>query len=364
MKINPYFSCDIFCRIVDNFGDIGISWRLARQLVCEFGTDVRVVVDDLASLQKLAPATNPFRDEQTVDSIRVHRWTASLTLAPSAMVIEAFGCELPPAYIAAMAAAAKPPVWLNLEYLSAEAWVGTHHLLPSFHPATGLCKYFFFPGFPADTGGLLREQGLAQRRDEYGATHLGNGDSTLRIFLFGYENAAISALFAAWGHSARSAKKLCCTIPPGAVAEQARALNFAIDVRFPTFVAQHEFDEMLWSHDVLFVRGEDSFVRAQWAGKPFIWQIYPQDAGVHWHKLNAFLDLYCAHLPASAAAAVRELTRAWNAHDAAAIKSAWDGYIAKLDVLQAHARDWAEKLAASPDLATNLVTFYRKTAKI
>ena len=364
MKVNSNFSCDIFCRVVDNFGDIGVSWRLAQQLMLEFGTDVRLVVDDLASLQKLAPATNLLMDEQTLDGVRVHRWTASLALAPSAMVIEAFGCELPPAYITAMAAAAKPPVWLNLEYLSAEAWVGTHHLLPSLHPATGLCKYFFFPGFAADTGGLLREQGLQQRRDEYDATHLGDRGSALSIFLFGYENAAIPALLAAWGSNPRSAKKNACTIPPGALAEQARESNFAIDVRFSTFVAQQEFDEMLWSHDILFVRGEDSFVRAQWAGKPFIWQIYPQDEGAHWQKLNAFLNLYCANLPVSAASALRELSRAWNAQDTAAIGSAWDGYVAELDVLQAHARDWAEKLASAPDLTTNLVTFYRKTAKI
>ncbi len=364
MKSETRFNCDIFCHVVDNFGDAGVTWRLAQQLVLEFGIKVRLVVDDLASLQKLAPATNPLLDEQLIDGISVHRWSQSIALSPSALVIEAFGCELPAAYIAAMVTSTRPPVWLNLEYLSAEAWVGTHHLLPSIHPQTGLSKYFFFPGFGTDTGGLLREWDLLERRNRFFHAQQGQRTQRQRVFLFGYQNAALPALFSAWEAGTGAARVQECTIPESALANEAARLAPTFALCLPEFIAQQGFDQMLWSHDVLFVRGEDSFVRAQWAAKPFIWHIYPQDEGAHWAKLNAFLDIYCAGLVAPAAAALRELTRAWNAQDSAAMVVAWNGFMAQIDILQAHARSWAQNLAKSPDLATNLVTFYQKTAKI
>lgn len=364
MKADARFSCDIFCHVVDNFGDIGVTWRLAQQLAHEFNIKVRLVVDELASLQKLVSATNALPDQQNIDGISVHRWHQSIALEPSALVIEAFGCELPAAYIAAMAASTTPSVWINLEYLSAEAWIGAHHLLPSIHPQTGLRKYFFFPGFGIDTGGLIREHTLLTRRNQYFQSSQRHRAGELRVFVFGYENAALRALLAALEKSADSGQKTICIIPPGALATAASKLKLTIDVQFTEFVAQRDFDELLWSHDVLFVRGEDSFVRAQWAAKPFIWQIYPQDDGVHWNKLNAFLDIYCVDLEVPAAAALRELTRAWNAQDATGIGAAWNAMMEQIEVLQAHARCWAEKLADCPDLATNLVTFYEKTAKI
>ena len=56
------------------------------------------------------------------------------------------------------------PVWINLEYLSAEAWIESCHGLPSQRP-DGLVKHFYFPGFTPATGGLLREPGLSAERD-------------------------------------------------------------------------------------------------------------------------------------------------------------------------------------------------------
>ena len=40
---------DIFCSVVDNFGDIGVCWRLARRLSAGLGQQVRLWVDDLAA---------------------------------------------------------------------------------------------------------------------------------------------------------------------------------------------------------------------------------------------------------------------------------------------------------------------------
>lgn len=187
--------------------------------------------------------------------------------------------------------------------------------------------------------------------------------------MFGYQNAALPALFKS---ITQSWSQTICTIPDGALALQAKALKMGAEVKVEMklqvqtikFQPQPEFDRLLWTQDVLFVRGEDSFVRAQWAAKPFIWQIYPQAERAHWLKLNAFLDLYCAELASDAAVALRELHRVWNDEDIDATGSAWLAFMRQLGPLRKHAVLWAQKLSEMPDLATQLMTFYAKTAKI
>jgi uncharacterized repeat protein (TIGR03837 family) len=351
--------------VVDNFGDIGVVWRLARQLEREHGATIRLFVDDLRSFKVLEPAVDTLKEQQEVSGIAVMTWNCASALQPANLVIEAFAVELPDEYIAAMAAMTSPPVWLNLEYLSAEGWVGEHHLLPSPHARLPLTKYFFFPGFVPGTGGLIRESGLLAERDSFAVA---NDENDLHIFVFGYPNSATSSLFRAMSESTLP---VCCKVTEGALADSLeggrcsrpeREGNFSLSV-IP-FTVQRDFDRLLWKHDVLFVRGEDSFVRAQWAGKPFVWQIYPQSGNAHWVKLDAFLALYCDQMGGEAASAVRELWRAWNAEDDANVGAAWRGFIAHLPELETHAGTWASKLAQMPDLAANLLSFYQKTIKI
>jgi uncharacterized repeat protein (TIGR03837 family) len=59
------------------------------------------------------------------------------------------------------------------------------------------------------------------------------------------------------------------------------------------FLSHDDFDDLLWSCNLNFVRGEDSWIRALWAGKPFIWQPYIQENNIHLIKLKAFLSRYC-----------------------------------------------------------------------
>src|SRR5215468_1625545 len=164
---------DVFCNVVDNYGDAGVCWRLARQLVAKHNLKVRLFVDAIPSLSRIAPAINASLDEQTVDGVLVCRWAGPQTEAVATdvanVVIEAFGCGLPPAYLAAMAARSPQPVWINLEYLSAEDWIESCHGLRSRHPRLPLTRYFFFPGFTASSGGLLCESDLFARRDEFRA---------------------------------------------------------------------------------------------------------------------------------------------------------------------------------------------------
>ncbi|HWU83759.1 MAG TPA: elongation factor P maturation arginine rhamnosyltransferase EarP, partial [Rhodocyclaceae bacterium] len=149
--------CDIFCRVIDNYGDIGVCWRLARQLHAAQGWRVRLWVDDLATATVLTQDAIP-------PGIALRAWPEPFPeLVPAQVVIEAFACELPDSYLAAMAARTPQPVWLNLEYLCVEDWGPGFHLQPSPHPRLPLCKHFFVPGILPGTGGLLRERTLLQQ---------------------------------------------------------------------------------------------------------------------------------------------------------------------------------------------------------
>ena len=156
-------SFDLFCRVVDNFGDAGVCWRLARRLAA-LGQSVRLWIDRPEVLARLLPALDVQADEQVLDGVRIGPWRrAEQALPPQGgVVVEAFACALPPAYEAAMAG--RDCLWINLEYLSAESWVEGCHGLPS-PQANGVPKFFFFPGFTPATGGLLREPDLLARHE-------------------------------------------------------------------------------------------------------------------------------------------------------------------------------------------------------
>ena len=375
----PY-TCDIFCNVVDNYGDIGVTWRLARQLANEHGLAVRLWVDDLLSYAKLCPQADVALNSQIQMGVEVCRWQQDFPLTPPAdIVIAAFACKLPESYIEAMAGPSSHSVWINLEYLSAEDWVQGCHGLPSPHPRLPLTKYFFFPGFTKQTGGLMLERDLLARRDAFQndavaqqAFWRGIGmdmpaADTLKISLFAYENAALPSLFDVW---AQGQRKVLCLVPEGRILPQV-AGYFAevgrdysrgnLQVRVLPFVAQEDYDPLLWACDVNFVRGEDSCVRAQWAGKPFVWQIYPQHDAVHWDKLQAFLDLYSVGLDRPAAQAMQTLWKAWNDEGDAA--AAWPAYAAALTALNTHAPGWAGLLAEN-DLALNLLDFCQKAGRM
>ena len=371
---------DIFCNVVDNFGDIGVCWRLARQLAGEHGLAVRLWVDDLAAFRQLCPEIRIDLPEQTVQGVDIRRWERDVVGAvPGDVVVEAFACRLPDAFEAAMAARDPRPVWINLDYLSAESWVAEYHALPSPHPRLPLTKYFFFPGFTEATGGLLREGDLERRRQAFTASpaareqflaRLGAAPAsadTLLVSLFSYENAALADLLDAWSCGSRP---VLCLAPPTrnradlerfarrrlAVGDAVRASR--LELRIIPFVPQPDYDRLLWSCDLNFVRGEDSFVRAQWAARPMVWQIYPQQEDIHHAKLSAFLDACCAGLSGPAATAVREFSLAWNGVGQITGER-WERWMAHLPEWRRHAEEWQKKLIKQQDLSSRLVQFCR-----
>ncbi len=362
----PPLLWDVFCRVVDNFGDIGVCWRLACN-IAERGQRVRLWADDATALRWMAPEGH--------DGVEVGPWQASSTFPPPGdVVVEAFGCAPPPAVLAAMAAqaeAGKPPLWINLEYLSAEPYVERSHRLASPQmsgPARGLTTWFFYPGFTAATGGLLREPSLAAEQAAFDrAAWLAAHDIALRdgerlVSLFCYPGAPIDRLVAAL--AADGTPTLVATAPGAATGALRAALATApagttVRQHPLPWLAQHDFDRLLWAADLNFVRGEDSWVRAQWAGRPFVWQAYPQDDGAHAAKIDAFLTLQLRDAAPEAADTLRRWTAAWNGLDGgAAALPGWSPDA--LAATGAAALAWRDQLRSSPDLADRLLAFIRE----
>lgn len=355
----------VFGRVIDNFGDVGVCWRLSALLAAR-GDRVRLVLDDPSALAWMAPGGAP--------GVEVMRWPGPPPQAGCGdVVVEAFGCDPPPAFVEAMRAAARAPVWINLEHLSAEEWVEGCHALPSPHPRYApLTRHFFFPGFTPRTGGLLRERQLLPRRRAFeqdpdaarrlwrACGHPPPPAGALRVSLFAYPAAPVAALLDAL---AASTRPVWLAVPEGAAARaleswlaaRPAASTGALSAAVIPFLHQDRYDELLWACDVNFVRGEDSFVRAQWAGRPFVWQPYATEDGAHRVKLAAFLARYTASMDGPTAAATTALWEAWNRGDG--VGPAWRAFEAALPASGPQAAGWCARLATQPDLAAQLVDF-------
>ncbi|RZA32833.1 MAG: elongation factor P maturation arginine rhamnosyltransferase EarP [Lysobacteraceae bacterium] len=380
--IIPATTLAIFCKVVDNYGDIGICWRLARQLWREHGVGVTLWVDDLASFRRIRPAVDTDADTQEIEGVLVRHWRGqdgSFTPGEIAdIVIEFFAVDIPPAYVAAMAQRAPRPQWFNLEGLTAEEWVEGCHRLPSMHPRLKLTKHFFFPGFTGNTGGLLHEAGLDEQRLAFQSDRAAMARflagfgleadeiDALKVSLFCYPHAPVGELLDAW---AAGSRPVTCLVPEGVAAQAVGAFlggparagdsatRGALTVRVLPFVPQPDYDRLLWACDLNFVRGEDSFVRAQWAGRPFVWHIYPQEENLHHKKLRAFLGRYAAD---QEMAALERFSLGWNgALDIASMPAAWQDLHAALPRIAARTEEWQQQVLAHGDLATNLLEFAR-----
>ncbi|HEV2609355.1 MAG TPA: elongation factor P maturation arginine rhamnosyltransferase EarP [Noviherbaspirillum sp.] len=386
---NSATSLAIFCKVVDNYGDIGICWRLARQLHRENEISVTLWVDDLHSFHRICPEVDVGAEEQQIAGVTARHWRDQdgvFTAGDIAdVVIEFFGCDIPPGYIAAMAQCNPRPVWLNLEGLSAEEWVEGCHTLPSSHPRLPLTKYFFFPGFTSKTGGLLHEASLDVERQRFqsdqsavAAFLAGFGMTTaemmsLKVSLFCYGHAPVAAMFDQWQ---RGDSPVTCLVPEGVAAQAVQAFlgvdakagtvgrKGMLTVRVLPFVAQPDYDKLLWACDINFVRGEDSFVRAQWAGKAFIWHIYPQDENLHHVKLRAFLGRYAMHQES-----VRALSLYWNGAAAGAdawgdVSGLWQRFKDDLPEIANWTAEWQGRMLEHGDLASNLMKFVRSLQSV
>lgn len=372
----------VFVRVIDNYGDAGVGWRLSCLLAEYLHMHVRLWIDDTDALNKLVPAP----EKQARITIEAWQGDAMMQQQLSAaadpvLVIETFGCELPPQVLERMRQCR--PLWLNWEYLTAEDWAVGLHAMSSLQP-NGLEKYFWFMGIDADSGGLLREPDyLAERekfrqqpqlqqafRQEYGLPLQHTGQLWL---VFAYTSGQWAQWMAMWQ---QADTPVTLWLAGGQVIESLRAAKLIAPeelqqegdicelgnvtlVRIP-FVPQAAFDRLLWLADAAIVRGEDSFVRALWAGLPFFWHIYRQDDDVHLQKLHSFWFKAMQGWPAELRQAFTVLSDDLNGAGAVSSlkrEQAWQYLCAHWQSWVKSAAAWSEMLHGQDNALEKLARF-------
>ena len=274
---------DVFCHVIDNFGDAGVCLRLSRDLV-RHGHGVRLFCSDPGSLSAIGRGAGGF---ELLSFDLLDAYSGSGT----DLVICGFSYRLPDNVAEDLHS--HGAVCINLEYLSCEPWVAEFHGRQSLgaRPRT----WFYFPGFTTDSGGVIIEDRVRAR-----GTCTGPGTGQRRITLFSYENASMRGLMRmlagsrvpscveVMGELSAASVRSCLGMhQSGSPMEEWHGMTFI----FRPMVTQPEYDDLLFRSDLNLVRGEDSLVRAMLAGKPFLWQVYPQENNLHLHKLNCFIDL-------------------------------------------------------------------------
>jgi uncharacterized repeat protein (TIGR03837 family) len=357
---------DVFCRVVDNHGDLGVCWRLCCQLA-DRGHHARLWVDDASALAWMAP--------QRVAGVEVLPWAeAQNDQGPLGDVLmEAFGCDAPAdvlqrlaqAHQAAQTQGHAAPVWINLEYLTAEPYAARSHGLPSPRntgPAVGLTQWFYYPGFTPSTGGLLRGSdtpavprtgpvtSLALSAAAGLPIDLHAGERAVSLFTYAHANTS-------WLLEALAVLPTLLLTAPGPATDDTHAFLAQHPQARQTlrhhplpWLAQPHYDAVLDACSLNVVRGEDSLVRAVWAGRPYLWNIYVQDDGAQAPKLNALLDTMGAQ--ASLGPAWRRLNNLQTPGDKPlALDQAW------MQQAQATVTPWWQALRDQDDLLTQLLRF-------
>lgn len=327
----------ILCKVVDNFGDIGVVYRLCRA-ISEQNDEYKIslVVSCLDSFSKMADEINPMLEHQVFLGMDVYDWNAS------DLCRKEFESDVPE-YILECFQCGRPE-WLeeiifhpdfrnvvkiiNVEYLTAESWAEDCHLLKSGTRSANVRKMNFFPGFTKKTGGLILDESFVSCRNDrlYSMNliekNLGKSfldklhfdDSHFNVLLFSYP-MDFSFLVRALNEMS-SKMKVCILVANGAGKESfmnvSSMLGKNVDLVELPYVSQKVWDAMLTLVDFAFVRGEDSFSRSCLNGKSFAWNIYPQDEEYHFVKLVAFLERMKPYFSKSCFALVRDFSILYN----------------------------------------------------
>jgi len=288
MKIR---SIDIFCQVIDNYGDVGVAYRLAREFKRVYpNKKLRFIINQMEELNLIKKS----------EEIEIITYQDISKIENSAdLIIESFGCEIPKEYMDR--ALKNTKLIINLEYFSAEDWVDDFHLQESFL-GENLKKYFFIPGLSKKSGGILLDNEFLERKKKvtknkgYYLKKIGiNEKYDLIGSVFSYEKN--------FDFLIEELKKLDKKILLLILSEKTQKnfikyfdnVNNYDKIKFVKlpFFTYDKYEELLALCDFNLVRGEDSFVRALLLAKPFLWHIYPQEGNTHIKKLESFLEKYC-----------------------------------------------------------------------
>lgn len=309
MKVN---SIDIFCEIIDNYGDIGVVYRISKELKKLFrDAKIRIVLNRLAEFKAINKEVKDLEYQEVNGLICVTKNYVENNMdsfGVADLFIEAFGCEVPEEYV--NLAKKKSKLWINLEYLSGEKWIEDFHLQESLIGSDTLKKIFYMPGFSKKSGGVIIDSGFLERiqkgmeqREAILSHHFPNFDFKNKFIgtIFSYEknfdnllktleNKENTVLILMGEKTQESFEKI---LRKKGIENFGNWIKYGkIDIMRADFLSQEEYEEIISAVDFNFTRGEDSFVRSILLGKPFMWHIYLQEDKAHMDKINAFVDRF------------------------------------------------------------------------
>ncbi len=310
MKVN---SIDIFCEIIDNFGDIGVVYRISKELKKIFqNVRIRMVLNRLEEFKAINKKVKDI-DFQEIDGLicvtEKYVKENAETFGTADVFIEAFGCNVPEEYI--KRAKENSKLWINLEYLSGEKWIEDFHLCESLIDSKTLKKIFYMPGFSEKSGGVIIDSGFLERK-EYGKNNrekvlnkyfpnvdikdklIGtvfsyekNFDNLLEV-LKDYERETLLILM-----GEKTQKSFSEILQKKLIENFGKIVKYGkITMMYADFLSQEEYEEVISAADFNFTRGEDSFVRGILLEKPFMWHIYLQEEKAHMDKIKAFTERF------------------------------------------------------------------------
>lgn len=371
MKTN---TIDIFCNIIDNFGDIGVSYRLAKEIASNKYI-VHLYVDDLYIFSKIENKINIHKKFQKLSKyLFIHKWDNNLkhNYIPSYTIIETFGCNLPQ-YISNKIT--DKNLWINLEYLSAENWIEDCHLKIS-PQSNGLKKYFFFPGFTPNTGGLNFNKLVTKINKikflQKFSHHISNRKLKIKEIpnlcknysfnlIFTYDNPQVknitisklkqnpnSVFFIAEGKSStifnnNTIKEIKEKFP------KAKLFKFKM-------INQSNFNKLINICDLVIVRGEDSIVQAIIQEKLFLWDIYKQEENAHLDKIKHFIYKYIPQNNKN----YNDIYESLINLNTSNIYSNFDSFMLKSEEIISHNKLWARELKQNDSLCSNLLNFIKQ----
>lgn len=297
----------ILCKVVDNYGDIGVAYRLAKAL-SSINPSMRItlVCSNLKSFSLMASGIDPSKKTQSYiykgTEWTIIDWNESedfkYKALPFPVILECFQCGRPD-WLEQMLFAPNPGQIfhiLNVEYLTAEPYADDFHLLKSYTRSANVKKVFFMPGFTTKTGGLILNR-PEKPSSRISAICSEKADFNILFFAYKRDCAPIIKAIARFQKEKRRANgsfETCVFIAAGQSAEPFmdayKKAGRPFKIAELPFLQQEEWDFLLTQMDFNFVRGEDSLSRAALSGIPHIWNAYIQDDDYQLVKVDALLE--------------------------------------------------------------------------
>ena len=374
----------ILCKVVDNFGDIGVAWRMAKRFVelakkenLEIIEKINLIVDGLSSFNKIENSIDITQSFQTVKDVCVYDWNCYDVCykifsqndgKKLAFIIECFQCGRPDwmEKILFQDKLQRTVQILMIDYLTAEKYAEDFHKLMSLTRSAKVQKVNFMPGFSDKTGGLIIEdkwEAVAQRNSNGPVlffTYSKNWDGVAESFLKKTDKQILAAKGVGFESVKNSFEKFL--LQP----------EFSSRFKSLDFCNQREWDNLLLNCSFLFIRGEESLSRACLSGIPFVWHAYVQTEEYQLVKVKALLEIMKKYFTPNQFNIIEKLWLLINESDVASdqkcdiekknmkIKELCDIFIEKSDDFAVGYRKFAKDLRKNGDLCQNVMTFIRK----